>query len=108
MNMGVSAPPAAANQNCVSERLRIGMMSLVDQTRRKKWNGGVIFYIQHPRSVVFSVTNTSDCSFFLRVFDMNLREMLNIVHVYERREAARPTIYVIMPLKLLQALERRG
>jgi hypothetical protein len=42
------------------------------------------------------------------VFDMNLREMLNIVHVYERREAARPTIYVIMPLKLLQALERRG
>ena len=108
MNMGVSAIPAATNQNCVSERLRIGMMSHFDQNRREKLSGGAIFNTQRPDSVVSSVTNTSDCSFFWRVFDMSLREMLNIVHVYERREAARPTIYVIMPLKLLQALERRG
>jgi hypothetical protein len=31
MSMGVSATPAATNQNCVSERLRIGMMSHVDR-----------------------------------------------------------------------------
>jgi hypothetical protein len=64
MNMGVSATPAATNQNCVSERLRIGMMSHVDQTRREKLSGAAIFNTQRPDSVVSSVTNTSDCSFF--------------------------------------------
>jgi hypothetical protein len=41
MNMGVSATLAATNQNCVSERLRIEMMSRVDQTRREKLSGAL-------------------------------------------------------------------
>ena len=81
-SMGVSATPAATNQNCVSEKLRIGMMSHFDQTRREKLSGAAIFNTQRPDSVVSSVTNTSDCSFFLRVFDIDLREMLSIAHRY--------------------------
>jgi hypothetical protein len=68
VSMGVSATPAATNQNCVSERLRIGMMSHAEDAftrpRREKWSGAVIFYTQRPVSVVSSVTNTSDCFFF--------------------------------------------
>jgi hypothetical protein len=68
VSMGVSATPATTNQNCVSERLRIGMMSHTEDAltrrRREKWRGAVIFYTQRLGSVVFSVTNTSDCSFF--------------------------------------------
>jgi hypothetical protein len=64
MSMGVSATPAATNQNSVSERLSIGMMSHVDQTCREKSSGAAIFNTQRPDSVVSNVTNTSDCSFF--------------------------------------------
>jgi len=68
VSIGVSATPATTNQNCVSERLRIGMMSHAEDAltrpRREKWSGAVIYYTQRPGSVVFSVTNTSDCSFF--------------------------------------------
>ena len=35
-----------------------------DQNRREKLSGGAIFNTQRPDSVVSSVTNTSDCSFF--------------------------------------------
>ena len=68
VSIGVSATPATTNQNCVSERLRIGMMSHAEDAltrpRREKCSGAVIYYTQRPGSVVFSVTNTSDCSFF--------------------------------------------
>ena len=64
VSMGESATPATTNQNCVSERLRIGMMSHVDQTRREKSSDAAIFNTQRPDSVVSNVTNTSDCSFF--------------------------------------------
>jgi hypothetical protein len=37
---------------------------------------------QHPVNVVSSITNTADCFFLVTVFDMDLREMLSIVHVY--------------------------
>jgi hypothetical protein len=58
VSMGVSATPATTNQNCVSERLRIGMMSHA--------SGPVIFHTQRPVSVVSSVTNRSDCIFFFK------------------------------------------
>jgi hypothetical protein len=68
VSMGVSATPATTNQKCVSERLRIGMMSHAEDAltrpRREKWSGAVIFYTQRPGGVVFSVTNTSNCFFF--------------------------------------------
>jgi hypothetical protein len=68
VSMGVSATPATTNQNCVSERLRIGMMFHAEDalTRPVERNrvAPLYFYTQRPVSVVSSVTNTSDCFFF--------------------------------------------
>jgi hypothetical protein len=68
VSMGVSTTPATTNQNCVSERLRIGMMSQAEDAltrpRREKWSGAAIFYTRGPGSVVFSVTNNPIVPFF--------------------------------------------
>jgi hypothetical protein len=58
VSMGVSATPAATNQNCVSERLRIGMMSHADDALTKPVERNPvapIFHTQRPGSVVFCV-----------------------------------------------------
>jgi hypothetical protein len=68
VSMGVSATPATTNQNCVSERLRMRMVSHPEDvlTRPVERNRVAlpIFYTQRPDSVVPSVTNTSNCFFF--------------------------------------------
>ena len=87
VSMGVSATAAATNQNCVSERLSIGddvpRKRCVGQTRREKSSDAIyILHTPRPVSVVAGVTNTSDCFFFLAVFDIDLREMPINVHSY--------------------------
>jgi hypothetical protein len=68
VSMGVSKPAATTNQYCVSESLSIDVPreGYVDQTDGRNIVDAVIFYTQRPVSVLSSVTNTSDCFFFLR------------------------------------------
>jgi hypothetical protein len=72
------------------------MEDALNRPGREKWSGAVIFYTQRPFSVISSVRHTLRL-FFLTVFDIDMRDMLNIVVLME---AARPTIYLILLLKL--------